>query len=152
MGTVQTYTQNVEDLPNSGRTLLSGVLHAAGGHCRCEERSRERTQAVLCVQQLHHQHCHHLLKLLLHTRIGDSHTWSQEEAITDAIDADIDVAPSMVSADLGSGMEDAESSNARQGKFLLYWLTTTSTSTTTTFSATTTLYLSCVPSGIDACK
>merc|ERR1711997_355356 len=48
--------------------------------------------------------------------------------------------------------EDAESSNARQGKFLLYWLTTTSTSTTTTFSATTTLYLSCIPSGIDACK
>merc|ERR1711870_41938 len=99
MGTVKTYTQNVEDLPNSGRTLLSGVLHAAGGHCRCEERSRERTQAVLCVQQLHHQHCHHLLKLLLHTRIGDSRLWSQEEGHNGGDYADIDVAPSMVSPD-----------------------------------------------------
>merc|ERR1712079_553241 len=108
MGTVQTYTQNVEDLPNSGRTLLSGVLHAAGGHCRCEERSRKRTQAVLCVQQLHHQHCHHLLKLLLHTHIGDATCGRKRRAITEAIDADIDVAPSMVSPDLDSGMEDAE--------------------------------------------
>merc|ERR1712137_852929 len=75
----------------------------------------------------------------------------KRRAITEQIDVDVDVAPSMVSPDLDSGMEDPESSNARQGKFLLYWLTT-STSTTTTYSATTTLYLSCVPSGIDACK
>merc|ERR1712099_207638 len=152
MGTVQTYTQNVEDLPNSGRTLLSGVLHAAGGHCRCEERSRERTQAVLCVQQLHpstvttFSNCYSTLASVT------AACGRKRRAITEAIDADIDVAPSMVSLDLDSGMEDAESSNARQGKFLLYWLTTTSTSTTTTFSATTTLFLSCVPSGIDACK
>ena len=77
--TVQTYTQNVEDLPHSDDTLLGGVLHAAGGHCRCEERSSEGTQAVLRVQQLNHQHCDHLFKLLLHTHIGDSNMWSQEE-------------------------------------------------------------------------
>ena len=77
--TVQTYTQNVEDLPHSDDTHLGGVLHAAGGHCRCEDRSSEGTQAVLRVQQLHHQHCDHLFKLLLHTHIGDSNMWSQEE-------------------------------------------------------------------------
>merc|ERR1712071_367577 len=36
----------------------------------------------------------------------------------------------------------------RKGKFLLYWMTTTSTSTTTTYTSTTTLHsISCTPSG-----
>merc|ERR1712176_897218 len=152
MGTVQTYTQNVEDLPHSDDTLLGGVLHAAGGHCRCEDRSSEGTQAVLRVQQLHHQHCDHLSNCYSTLTSVTATCGRKRRAITEQIGVDVDVAPSMVSPDLDSGMEDPESSNARQGKFLLYWLTTTSTSTTTTYSATTTLYLSCVPSGIDACK
>ena len=39
----------------------------------------------------------------------------------------------------------------RQGKFLLYWLTTTSTSTLTSYTATTTLGVSCIPSNMNAC-
>merc|ERR1712154_637047 len=50
------------------------------------------------------------------------------------------------STSLASGMEDPEEANHRQGKFLLYWLTTTSTSTTTSFTATSTLVVSsCTP-------
>ena len=41
-----------------------------------------------------------------------------------------------------------EAGEDRKAKFLLYWMTTTSTSTTTTYTSTTTLYsLSCTPSG-----
>ena len=35
----------------------------------------------------------------------------------------------------------------REGKFLLYWLTTTTTSTSTTFSATNTITIQCTPAG-----
>merc|ERR1712173_160131 len=45
-----------------------------------------------------------------------------------------------------SGLEEPEEANHRQGKFLLYWLTTTSTSTTTSFTATRTIVISsCTP-------
>ena len=51
---------------------------------------------------------------------------------------------------LDSGHLDSE----RAGKFLLYWMTTTSTSTSTTYSSTSTLAsLECTPNGfaISAC-
>merc|ERR550534_165481 len=50
---------------------------------------------------------------------------------------------------IASSMDDATAE--RQGKFLLYWLTTTSTSTLTSFTTTTTLLVSCIPSGINVC-
>merc|ERR1711976_77658 len=53
--------------------------------------------------------------------------------------------------DLISGMDEATSSDGRQGKFLLYWLTTTSTSTLTSYTTTTTLVVSCIPGGISVC-
>merc|ERR1711992_136968 len=65
----------------------------------------------------------------------------KERAIMEAIDHDTPVEADKASS-LESGMEEVESANQRQGKFLLYWLTTTSTSTTTTFTATATLILS----------
>merc|ERR1711874_124577 len=47
---------------------------------------------------------------------------------------------------LDSGVR--ENSLDREGRFLLYWLTTTSTSTSTTYTATTTLSnLNCTPNG-----
>merc|ERR1712098_499412 len=55
------------------------------------------------------------------------------------------------STSLESGMEEPEEANHRQGKFLLYWLTTTSTSTTTRFTATSTLVVaSCTPASTTA--
>merc|ERR1712165_372165 len=73
----------------------------------------------------------------------------KKRAIMEAIDHDTPVEADKVSS-LESGMEEVESANQRQGKFLLYWLTTTSTSTTT-FTATATLILSCVPTGFSEC-
>merc|ERR1711936_1426367 len=55
-------------------------------------------------------------------------------------------------ADLLSG--EADSAQYRDPRFLLYWMTTTSTSTTTSFTATTSIgTLDCTPSGftISAC-
>merc|ERR1712228_55735 len=50
-----------------------------------------------------------------------------------------------------SGMDDTVS-EGRQGKFLLYWLTTTSTSTSTKFTKTATvLSVLCTPSGASFC-
>merc|ERR1712045_879389 len=63
-----------------------------------------------------------------------------------AIEAD---APHETVEDIVSGMDEV--SAERQGKFLLYWLTTTSTSTLTSYTATTTLVVSCLPSGINQC-
>merc|ERR1711920_539431 len=74
----------------------------------------------------------------------------KKRAIMEAIDHDTPVEADKVSS-LESGMEEVESANQRQGKFLLYWLTTTSTSTTTTFTATATLILSCAPTGFSEC-
>merc|ERR1711971_1349054 len=56
-----------------------------------------------------------------------------------------------VHEDIVSGMDEATSSESRQGRFLLYWLTTTSTSTLTSYTGTTTLVVSCLPSGMSAC-
>merc|ERR1712172_478311 len=53
-----------------------------------------------------------------------------------------------VHEDIVSGMDEATSSD-RQGKFLLYWLTTTST--LTSFTGTTTLIVSCIPGNINEC-
>merc|ERR1719464_2273407 len=53
-----------------------------------------------------------------------------------------------VHEDIVSGMDEATSSESRQGKFLLYWLTTTS-STLTSFTGTTTLIVSCIPGNIN---
>merc|ERR1712014_29749 len=55
--------------------------------------------------------------------------------------------------EIESGAEDAETSR-RDGRFLLYWLTTTSTSTTTILTATGTIAkLACTPAGytLSAC-
>merc|ERR1712054_102280 len=55
--------------------------------------------------------------------------------------------------EIESGAKDAETSR-RDGRFLLYWLTTTSTSTTTIFTATGTIAtLACTPAGytLSAC-
>merc|ERR1719297_239534 len=47
---------------------------------------------------------------------------------------------------LDSSMDDANEVGQRNAKFLVYWLTTTSTSTTTVFTATSTLAtLTCTP-------
>merc|ERR1712113_660556 len=48
----------------------------------------------------------------------------KKRAIMEAIDHDTPVEADKVSS-LESGMEEVESANQRQGKFLLYWLTTT---------------------------
>merc|ERR1712223_2214220 len=56
-------------------------------------------------------------------------------------------------AEIESGAEDSADSR-RDGRFLLYWLTTTSTSTTTIFTATGTIAtLACTPAGytVSAC-
>ena len=54
-----------------------------------------------------------------------------------------------------AGKTDAEAESARKGRFLVYWMTTTSLSTLTSYTATTTLYsLTCTPSsfGIVNCS
>merc|ERR1712193_405872 len=63
--------------------------------------------------------------------------------ISDAVDHVPEVEPSQVE----SGMDDT-ASEGRLGKFLLYWLTTTTTSITTEYTKTVTVYsVSCTPSG-----
>merc|ERR1712154_468797 len=67
--------------------------------------------------------------------------------ISEAVDHVPEVEPSQVE----SGMDDT-ASEGRQGKFLLYWLTTTSTSITTEYTKTVTVYsVSCTPSGATVC-
>ena len=61
----------------------------------------------------------------------------------------VDIYDSFYSPDrsLQSGMDDSTQTD-RQGKFLLYWITTTTTSTTTSFTATSTIgSLACTPAG-----
>ena len=48
--------------------------------------------------------------------------------------------------DLSAGINGATKAGQREGKFLLYWMTTTSSTTTTTYTATATLAtLECTP-------
>ena len=82
----------------------------------------------------------------------------------------VDIEADAAQEDIVSGMDEAPSSERsvqldfrlmannrcahdcfRQGKFLLYWLTTTATSTLTSFTGTTTLFVSCIPSGMNVC-
>merc|ERR1712079_286938 len=81
--------------------------------------------------------------------------------LADAItDEDVEINPQSTSgkddsdADIKSGAEDPAASR-RDGRFLLYWLTTTTTSTTTIFTATGTIAtLTCTPAGytVNACS
>merc|ERR1711997_1127913 len=51
-----------------------------------------------------------------------------------------------------SGIENDDSLTERQGRFLLYWLTTTSTSTATSFTSTVSVVsVYCTPSGASEC-
>merc|ERR1712141_613144 len=61
--------------------------------------------------------------------------------------------PEFQPSQVESGMyDDDTASEGRQGKFLLYWLTTTTTSITTEFTKTTTVYsVICTPSGASEC-
>merc|ERR1712200_44195 len=63
---------------------------------------------------------------------------------------ELDVAPvSRESRDIHiqPSADKAASSGSREGKFLLYWMTTTSTTTTTSYTSTVTLSsLECTPS------
>merc|ERR1711988_2051916 len=68
--------------------------------------------------------------------LGTAHRASQEDIQAEASHEE-----------LVSGMDEATAE--RQGKFLLYWLT--STSTLTSYTATTTLVVSCLPTGINQC-
>merc|ERR1711982_66270 len=56
---------------------------------------------------------------------------------------------------LEPSINEPEAKSQREGKFLLYWLTTTTTSTSTTFSATNTITIQCTPvtgvTGLSAC-
>merc|ERR1712156_64750 len=79
--------------------------------------------------------------------------------LEDALDNQkVDIQPDSPSdketdAEIESGAEDSADSR-RDGRFLLYWLTTTSTSTTTIFTATGTIAtLACTPAGytVSAC-
>ena len=65
----------------------------------------------------------------------------------------VDHIPEVGPSQVESGMyDDDTASEGRQGKFLLYWLTTTTTSTTTEFTKTTTVYsVICTPSGASEC-
>merc|ERR1712241_975481 len=67
--------------------------------------------------------------------------------ISDAMDHLPDFEPSQVESGL-----DGDSSEERQGKFLLYWLTTTSTSTATAFSTTLSIgSVFCTPASATQC-
>merc|ERR1712024_77790 len=67
--------------------------------------------------------------------------------LTEGVDHLPDFQPSQVE----SGLDDT-ASEERQGKFLLYWLTTTSTSTTSSFTKTLTIAsVICTPSGASFC-
>ena len=47
-----------------------------------------------------------------------------------------------------AGEVEGDESSGREGRFLLYWLTTTTTSTTTSFTATSSIgSIACTPAG-----
>jgi len=71
-----------------------------------------------------------------------------DEALVDQIAADKSItAEDIDEMDLSSGLDEKEGED-RKGKYLLYWLTTTSIFTTTAYTATWTLgSLHCTPSG-----
>merc|ERR1712154_405814 len=87
-------------------------------------------------------------------------TCKRRNILADAItDEDVEIHPQSTlskddsDADIESGAEDPATSR-RDGRFLLYWLTTTTTSTTTIYTATGTLAtLACTPAGytVSAC-
>ena len=65
----------------------------------------------------------------------------------------VDDVPEVEPSQVESGIVDDDlASEGRQGKFLLYWLTTTTTSTTTEFTTTATLYsVGCTYAGASLC-
>merc|ERR1711992_197120 len=68
--------------------------------------------------------------------------------LSDHVMDHVDFQPSQVE----SGMDDSVS-EGRQGKFLLYWLTTTTTSVTTEYTKTVTVWsVGCTPSGGVLCN
>merc|ERR1719326_1712248 len=74
----------------------------------------------------------------------------KKRAIMEAIDHDTPVEADKVSS-LESGMEEVESANQRQGKFLLYWLIIISTSIIIIFIVIVIFILFCVPTGFSEC-
>ena len=72
----------------------------------------------------------------------------------DGMEPDGAVQPSTIDREVdGETLQDEASSNAnREGRFLLYWITTTSISTSTSFTTTYSISsIACTPPGVNYC-
>merc|ERR1712051_823815 len=122
----------------------------------CSERQAacgKTPQAVLCQHKLNYLHLKHSIIVLCHLHHVPRHMlWKKRRAINfDGASVDeSEFKPSQLKEDVQSSREDG--SLDREGRFLLYWITTTSISTSTSFTTTFSVYsVSCTPTGGSEC-
>merc|ERR1712045_496764 len=123
--------------------------HRLRGEGDGREGQQEGSQAVLRDDPVHHLHHHHGQLLLHNKRRPDGRLQEEEEESpqTSQVEMEEEEARKILPSDVQTGREE-EAGEDRNAKFLVYWLTTTSTSTSTTYSTTSTLAsLECTPSG-----
>merc|ERR1712018_510029 len=117
----------------------------------CSERqapSGEAPKAVLCEHKLNHLHHTDSFSMLYHNNNRVPRRMHRRKRR--AINFD-EFKPSQMKEDVvQSSME--EKGSDRKGRFLLYWITTTSISTSTSFTSTFSVYsVFCTPSGVNEC-
>merc|ERR1712154_276564 len=137
-------------------------FHLCLGRRGYQSYSIPSTEAVLCIKFLDNLIVSTSTVCFVSTATGFTTCKKRKRRniLADAIENDekVDIQPDSPfgkgsNAELESRSEDPATSR-RDGRFLLYWLTTTSTSTTTIFTATGTIAtLACAPAGytLSAC-
>merc|ERR1712045_713948 len=160
------YHKKLQDgVPSDIITLCSCLCCSCGvrGYSRCIICTDEAAKAFLCIKFLHPSSVSTSTVCFLSTSSGLVACGKRKKRsmVVDGFSGDAGEIRPQSSFDsesdsdpkVESGAEDPTTSD-RDGRFLLYWLTTTSTSTTTIYTGTSTLAtLQCTPGGytLSAC-
>merc|ERR1712126_303370 len=114
----------------------------------------EEAQVVFCQHECNHLNpadCFYLLRVLHHS------TWhlyreEEENHLLGWMQSEGAVQPSTLKREVESVESSLKVNEKREGRFLLYWITTTSTSTSTSFTTTFTISnVACTPAGVNLC-
>merc|ERR1712083_827801 len=121
------------------------------GGCSERQASRATPKVVLCQHKLYHHDYFNCFSVLCIINCPGFLLWEKRRAISfDGAQLDqSDVEPSQLTEGVRSSKELGMD---RKGKFLLYWITTTSISTSTSFTTTFSINsVLCTPSGANIC-
>merc|ERR1711971_1237023 len=141
--------QSLQPIQNEQSQSFGGFPPRSCSECQA---GGEAPKAVFCQYKLNYVHPEHRTVCYITTGTVSTCTGRKRRAISfeGASSDESELQPTQLKEDVQSSKKDGKLD--REGRFLLYWITTTSISTSTSFTTTFSVFsVSCTPSGASAC-